>query len=99
MICGLVYCLKNSQKFNFTAVEAMAEDWQKGLIFETILDTGYALSGGMHTANSFCKYSLCWTHVVIFKFASRKRDTAVSSIAPLQLHTKQPYKYMEIYKH
>ena len=35
----------------------------------------------------------------MWEFASRKRDTAVSSIAPLQPHTKQPYKYTEIYKH
>ena len=79
---------KNSQKLDFT-VGAMAEDCKKGLIFEIILYTGYALSGGMHTTNSSRKHSF---HVVIFEFASRKRDMAVSSIAPLQLHTKQPYK-------
>ena len=86
---------KNSQKFDFT-MGAMVEDCKKGSIFEIILYTGYVLSGGMHTTNSSRKHSF---HMWLFSNLHLERDTAVSSIAPLQLHTKQPYKYTEIYKH
>lgn len=61
----------------------MADGWKKGAIFELVLYTGYARSGGMHTASSFLKYSLCQTHEGFFEFVTRKRDTAVTLAAPL----------------